>query len=169
MVPPSDTQSTLPKKHYGFRPKEVSCADSKGYGTEIAGPPRARVTRETEISFRETSPVCPRTSITPSSPFKAAKLEVQKITGANRDAPTLVFLHEGLGSARCGRFPRRAPAAGCAAVVYSRYWLRPSEPLGGRTARITCTARPSRCFPSCSREARVPIRSVGHSDGGSMR
>jgi len=50
------------------------------------------------------------------------KLEVQKIPGANRDAPTLVFLMKaGLGR-DVARFPQKAAAAtGCAAVVYSRY------------------------------------------------
>jgi len=61
------------------------------------------------------------------------KLEVQKIPGANRDAPSLVFLHEGLGSVAMWRdFPRKAAAAtGCAAVVYSLYGYGKYEMLRG--------------------------------------
>ena len=59
------------------------------------------------------------------------KLEVLRIAGADRDAPTLVFLHEGLGSVAMWRdFPRKAAAAtGCAAVVYSRYGYGQSDVL----------------------------------------
>jgi pimeloyl-ACP methyl ester carboxylesterase len=52
--------------------------------------------------------------------------------GAN-DAPTLVFLHEGLGSVSLWKdFPRQvAAAAGCNALLYSRYGYGTSAPLTG--------------------------------------
>lgn len=50
---------------------------------------------------------------------------------AQADAPTLVFLHEGLGSARLWRdFPARlAAATGCGALVYSRAGYAASDPV----------------------------------------
>ncbi len=56
------------------------------------------------------------------------RLEVVRIDGK---APTLVFLHEGLGSVSAWRdFPRRlAAATGLAAVVYSRWGYGRSEPV----------------------------------------
>src|SRR5437879_7223608 len=61
--------------------------------------------------------------------IQGRKLEVLRIAGA--DAPTLVFLHEGLGSVAMWRdFPQKAAAAtGCAAVAYSRSGHGPSELL----------------------------------------
>ena len=55
------------------------------------------------------------------------KLEVARIAG---DAPTLVFLHEGLGSLSAWReFPAElARATGCAALVYSRAGYGRSSP-----------------------------------------
>jgi pimeloyl-ACP methyl ester carboxylesterase len=70
-----------------------------------------------------------------SAPFfvdvQGRKLEVERIAGPS--ARTLVFLHEGLGSVAMWRdFPRKAAAAaGCAAVVYSRYGYGQSEALRG--------------------------------------
>lgn len=51
--------------------------------------------------------------------------------GAAEDAPVLVFLHEGLGSAQLWRgFPAAlGRATGCAVLVYSRYGNGGSEPL----------------------------------------
>jgi len=64
------------------------------------------------------------------------RLEVLRIAGANGDVPTLLFLHEGLGSVAMWRdFPQKAAAAtGCAAVVYSRYGYGQSEVLRGPRA-----------------------------------
>ena len=58
-------------------------------------------------------------------------LKTQWIEGADPALPTLVFLHEGLGSIRLWRdFPRRVAAAtGCRALVYDRYGYGGSEVL----------------------------------------
>jgi pimeloyl-ACP methyl ester carboxylesterase len=68
-----------------------------------------------------------------SLPFVAAgghRLEYQRIAGSS-DAPTLVFLHEGLGSLALWRdFPAKvAQAAAASAIVYSRYGYGDSDRL----------------------------------------
>src|ERR1700732_3089378 len=59
------------------------------------------------------------------------RLEIERIAGHAPDAPTLVFLHEGLGSIALWRdFPARlAAATGCAALIYSRYGYGRSQVL----------------------------------------
>jgi pimeloyl-ACP methyl ester carboxylesterase len=61
------------------------------------------------------------------------RLEYERIAAGPPARPALVFLHEGLGSIAMWRdFPGRvAHAAGCDAVVYSRYGYGRSEPLAG--------------------------------------
>jgi pimeloyl-ACP methyl ester carboxylesterase len=59
------------------------------------------------------------------------RIDYRRIGTACAHRPTLVFLHEGLGSiARWRDFPDRvAQAANCDAVVYSRYGYGNSDPL----------------------------------------
>lgn len=59
------------------------------------------------------------------------RLEYRRIASSRPMQPTLVFLHEGLGSASMWRdFPDRVAAAtGCGAVVYSRYGYGRSDLL----------------------------------------
>jgi len=99
------------------------------------------------------------------------KLEVQKIPGADRDAPALVFLHEGLGSVAMWRdFPRKAAAAtGCAAVVYSRYGYGQSEVLRGPRAVDYMHVEALEVLPELLERLGIgdPVL-VGHSDGGSI-
>lgn len=58
-------------------------------------------------------------------------LEYEVIRAADAAAPTVVFLHEGLGCLAMWKdFPRRlAEAAGCNALVYSRHGYGNSAPL----------------------------------------
>lgn len=60
-------------------------------------------------------------------------LEYRWIGPTPTEAPTLVFLHEGLGSAGLWRdFPDRVAAAtGCGALVYSRLGYGASDPVTG--------------------------------------
>src|SRR5258708_23295957 len=99
------------------------------------------------------------------------KLEVEKIHGADRDAPALVFLHEGLGSVAMWRdFPRKAAAAtGCAAVVYSRYGYGQSEVLSGPRAVDYMHVEALEVLPEVLEQLglRDPVL-VRHSDGGSI-
>jgi pimeloyl-ACP methyl ester carboxylesterase len=87
------------------------------------------------------------------------------------DRPTLVFLHEGLGSVGLWRdFPERvARATGCRTLVYSRYGY-------GRSDVLTEPRRPDymhkealQVLPEVLRQLEIerPVL-VGHSDGGSI-
>jgi pimeloyl-ACP methyl ester carboxylesterase len=91
--------------------------------------------------------------------------------GQPDDAPTLVFLHEGLGSIEQWRdFPQALMReTGLAVLVYDRYGFGGSEPLQkGRDGLhlqredISCL---SALLESC--EVRAPIL-IGHSDGGTI-
>jgi pimeloyl-ACP methyl ester carboxylesterase len=99
------------------------------------------------------------------------RLEIQTIGDASADAPTLVFLHEGLGSISMWRdFPHQAAqATGCPALVYSR--------LGYGRSDVLRAPRPVRYMHDEALETlprvlgelgiREPVL-VGHSDGGSI-
>ena len=105
--------------------------------------------------------------------IRGQRLEVVRLTPAvaRPNAPTLVFLHEGLGSVSMWRdFPQRvADATGCPALVYSRLGYGRSEPIA--------QARPVRYMHD---EALVTLPALldamhvhapilfGHSDGGSI-
>jgi pimeloyl-ACP methyl ester carboxylesterase len=71
---------------------------------------------------------------------RGRKLEIVRLPSAHprAGAPAMVFLHEGLGSVSMWRdFPQRvADAAGCEAVVYSRFGYGRSDPASlPRTTR----------------------------------
>jgi len=99
------------------------------------------------------------------------RIEYERIGTACAHRPTLVFLHEGLGSiARWRDFPDRvAQATNCDAVVYSRYGYGNSDPLAEpRTVRYmhdeALIALPE-FLDRLSIERPILI---GHSDGGSI-
>jgi pimeloyl-ACP methyl ester carboxylesterase len=99
------------------------------------------------------------------------RIEFDRIEVAPASRPTLVFLHEGLGSLAMWRdFPGRvAHATFCNALVYSRYGYGNSEPLHeDRTVRYmhdeALVALPE--LLAATAVAR-PIL-VGHSDGASI-
>src|SRR5258706_9666109 len=96
-------------------------------------------------------------------------LEVHWIVGKE---PTLVFLHEGLGSIRQWReFPERvARATGCRALVYDRYGYGNSEVLA--EARVSVQFMHDGALkelPELLKKLSIenPIL-VGHSDGASI-
>jgi len=98
-------------------------------------------------------------------------LEVLRIAGTSRDAPTLVFLHEGLGSVSMWRdFPEKAArATGCAAVVYSRYGHGRSEVLREPRRVDYMHVEALAALPELLERLGIgaPVL-VGHSDGGSI-
>lgn len=97
-------------------------------------------------------------------------LEVERIE-ADPDKPTLVFLHEGLGSIGQWRdFPRRVAAAtGCPAIVYARYGYGQSDMINepretGFMHHEALVALPELL---AALEIVNPIL-IGHSDGASI-
>lgn len=99
------------------------------------------------------------------------KLEVQRISGAKSHAPTLVFLHEGLGSISQWRdFPAQVAAkTGCHAVVYSRYGHGNSDVLQEPRTATFMHDEGAKVLPELLEKLsiREPIL-IGHSDGGSI-
>jgi pimeloyl-ACP methyl ester carboxylesterase len=98
------------------------------------------------------------------------KLEVASIAG-EPERPTLVFLHEGLGSISLWRdFPARiAAATGCPAAVYSRYGYGQSDVLHAPFAVDYMHREALDALPKLL--ARLGIAEpilVGHSDGASI-
>ena len=99
------------------------------------------------------------------------RLEVQTIRASDPARPTLVFLHEGLGSITTWReFPLQvAEATGCAAVVYSRYGYGNSDLLTA-PFRVDYMHREAlETLPELLAKLAVvqPIL-IGHSDGASI-
>ena len=92
---------------------------------------------------------------------------------AARDAsrPTLVFLHEGLGSTALWKnFPDLVAAAtGCSALVYSRYGYGKSDSLSGPRDVRYMHREALETLPAVLRELAIdaPIL-IGHSDGASI-
>jgi pimeloyl-ACP methyl ester carboxylesterase len=98
------------------------------------------------------------------------RLEYREIDG-DRDLPSLVFLHEGLGSVSLWRdFPERlAEATGRHALVYSRLGHGQSDPLEGpRTPRYMHDEALEVLPAVLDRLGLQEPVLVGHSDGGSI-
>lgn len=99
------------------------------------------------------------------------RVEYQLIPGADTAAPTLVFLHEGLGSIAMWRdFPQRVAAtSGCPALVYSRYGYGRSEPLAAPRQPDYMHVEALRALPQLldTLGIETPVL-IGHSDGASI-
>jgi pimeloyl-ACP methyl ester carboxylesterase len=98
------------------------------------------------------------------------RLEVERIRG-DAGRPTLVFLHEGLGSISSWRdFPAQvAQATGCPAVVYSRYGYGRSDPLEAPFDVDYMHREALETLPDLLAALAIgrPVL-VGHSDGASI-
>jgi pimeloyl-ACP methyl ester carboxylesterase len=99
------------------------------------------------------------------------RIEYARIEVGGRHRPTLVFLHEGLGSIAMWRdFPERAAReTGCDAIVYSRYGYGNSDALAeARTVRYMHDEGEI-ALPQLLDILAIgrPIL-IGHSDGGSI-
>jgi pimeloyl-ACP methyl ester carboxylesterase len=101
----------------------------------------------------------------------ASAMETRWIGPGPERAPTLVFLHEGLGSATLWRdFPDRvAAASGCGALVYSRQGYGASPPIAGPRAVRFMHDEALEVLPEvlASFGIESPIL-FGHSDGASI-
>ena len=99
-------------------------------------------------------------------------LEYERVAVTRADRPTLVFLHEGLGSVAMWRdFPSRvAHATNCNALVYSRYGYGNSEPLREPRTVSYMHDEALATLPELLDQLAIdrPML-VGHSDGGSHR
>jgi pimeloyl-ACP methyl ester carboxylesterase len=99
------------------------------------------------------------------------QLEYQLIPAHQLNRPTLVFLHEGLGSVAMWRdFPAKVAAAtGCRTLVYSRYGYGESdllaEPFGVRYMHDEALVALPELLDKLGIDKPVL---VGHSDGGSI-
>ncbi len=99
------------------------------------------------------------------------RLEYQRIGSADADVPTLVFLHEGLGSIGQWRdFPARiASETGLPAIVYARYGYGQSDVLQQPFGIDFMHREALESLPEFLRLLKVerPLL-VGHSDGASI-
>ena len=99
-------------------------------------------------------------------------LEYEWLDAAEAGRPTLVFLHEGLGSIRQWRdFPLQVvKATGCRALLYSRYGYGQSDVLQEDKSGVRFMHREAlEALPALLAALRVerPVL-VGHSDGASI-
>ena len=99
------------------------------------------------------------------------RLEVERIAGTGAGAPTLVFLHEGLGSVALWRdFPAKLAArTGAPALVYSRRGYGQSDRLAAPRAVGYMHDEALVVLPALLSELGIaePIL-IGHSDGASI-
>jgi pimeloyl-ACP methyl ester carboxylesterase len=107
-------------------------------------------------------------------PFVAVggrRLEYEWIAARRPDAPTLIMLHEGLGSLALWRdFPARlAEATGCATLVYSRLGYGQSDKLTAKRSVDYMHEEGLETLPALREALAIddPIL-VGHSDGASI-
>jgi pimeloyl-ACP methyl ester carboxylesterase len=107
-------------------------------------------------------------------PFKTirfGRIEYERIEAGDRESPTIVMMHEGLGSLSMWRdFPERlASATHSNVIVYSRHGYGRSAPLQGPRAVHYMHDEALQVLPQFldSMEIDNPIL-FGHSDGGSI-
>jgi len=95
-----------------------------------------------------------------------------EFVGSAKAGPTLVFLHEGLGSIRQWRdFPARvAEATGCRALVYDRYGYGQSDILEEKRRKVGFMHDEALlAFPEIRKKLALnDVILVGHSDGASI-
>lgn len=99
------------------------------------------------------------------------RIEVERIPGTHADAPSLILLHEGLGSVAMWRdFPAQlAAATGCPTVVYSRYGYGRSEPLAAPHGTDYMHREALDMLPALRAALGLSdVILVGHSDGASI-
>ena len=106
-----------------------------------------------------------------SATIDGQRLEIERIPAARAGAPTLVFLHEGLGSVALWRdFPAKLAArTGAAALAYSRRGYGQSDRLSAPRKPDYMHQEALVVLPALLRELGIvgPIL-IGHSDGASI-
>ncbi|MGH6989292.1 MAG: alpha/beta fold hydrolase [Stellaceae bacterium] len=99
------------------------------------------------------------------------RLEVRKVSGVHRTEPTLIFLHEGLGSVALWKdFPDKVAAAtGLPAVIYSRLGYGKSDRLTGDRAIDYMHVEALETLPELRHRLGLEdVILIGHSDGASI-
>lgn len=99
------------------------------------------------------------------------RLEYRWIGPTPEEAPTIVFLHEGLGCAGMWRgFPGRvAAASGCGALVYSRLGYGASDPVAGPRPVRFMHDEALDVLPAVIEHFKLrEVVLFGHSDGASI-
>lgn len=98
-------------------------------------------------------------------------IEYRELAATRPRAPTLVLLHEGLGSiAQWREFPDQlAQATGCRTLVYSRYGYGGSEVLAAPQPLDFMHREANESLPELLRQLAIenPVL-IGHSDGASI-
>lgn len=100
-----------------------------------------------------------------------ARLEYRRIEPINQDAPTLVFLHEGLGCVAMWKdFPDRVAAAtGCGVLAYSRAGYGESDPVSVPRPLTYMHTEALEILPQLLDAANIHRAVlIGHSDGASI-
>ena len=99
------------------------------------------------------------------------RLEARHLAGPDAAAPTIVFLHEGLGCISMWRdFPEQViDATGCNALVYSRFGYGRSDPIDAPRGTDFMHREALDTLPEVLDQFGIerPIL-LGHSDGGSI-
>lgn len=99
------------------------------------------------------------------------RLEIKQIAGTSTGAPTLIFLHEGLGSISLWRdFPAKlAAATGAPALIYSRYGYGKSDRLAAARGVDYMHIEALETLPDLRGQLGLDqVVLVGHSDGASI-
>lgn len=99
------------------------------------------------------------------------QIEYQWLEGSREDAPTLVFLHEGLGCVALWRdFPAQvAEATGCSVLVYSRFGYGHSAPCPLPRPIDYMHTEALHILPKVLSQLKIGEHIlIGHSDGASI-
>lgn len=113
----------------------------------------------------------PKKNIPPFLTLGSKKIEIQWHKTDERNMPTLIFLHEGLGCTRMWKdFPARVSrATGCPALLFSRFGYGNSDP-SPLPWKINFMHKEARyILPDIIKKAHIKdYILIGHSDGGSI-
>jgi len=132
--------------------------------------PHLKATRDALSSVGMTAPEW-KGAVTGSFEVGGRRLEYRWIGPPPGEAPTIVFLHEGLGSAGLWRdFPDRVAAeSGCGALLYSRAGHGGSSPATGPRSVQYLHDESLEVLPAVlARFGLAHVVLFGHSDGASM-
>ncbi len=103
--------------------------------------------------------------------IESKKIEIQWHRNGKKGAPTLIFLHEGLGCAQMWKdFPYQlSQKTGCPALIFSRYGYGASDPCPLPWKINFMHKEGLQILPAVIKKTKIQNHIViGHSDGGSI-